>query len=83
MTQTVHGYAARDTGGHLSPFSFERRDLREDDVQIDILYCGVCHSDLHQATIGAGAITRWYPAMKSSAVCAKWAPKSVNSKQAI
>ena len=49
MTQTVHGYAARDTGGHLSPFSFERRDLREDDVQIDILYCGVCHSDLHQA----------------------------------
>ncbi len=49
MTHTVHGYAARDTGGHLSPFSFERRDLREDDVQIDILYCGVCHSDLHQA----------------------------------
>ena len=26
MTQTVHGYAARDTGGHLSPFSFKRRD---------------------------------------------------------
>ena len=38
---------------------------------------------IKHATIGAGAITRWYPAMKSSAVCAKWAPKSVNSKQAI
>ena len=49
MTQTIHGYAARDTSGHLSPFSFERRDLRADDVEIDILYCGVCHSDLHQA----------------------------------
>ena len=49
MTQTIHGYAARDTSGHLSPFSFERRDLRPDDVEIDILYCGVCHSDLHQA----------------------------------
>jgi uncharacterized zinc-type alcohol dehydrogenase-like protein len=33
----------------LVPFSFERRDVRPDDVQIEILYCGVCHSDLHQA----------------------------------
>jgi len=33
----------------LEPYHFERRDLRPHDVHIDILYCGVCHSDLHQA----------------------------------
>ena len=37
----------------LVPFKFERRTPREDDVVIQIEYCGVCHSDLHQAkTIG-------------------------------
>jgi alcohol dehydrogenase (NADP+) len=33
----------------LKPFTFQRRDLRPNDVSIDILYCGVCHSDLHTA----------------------------------
>jgi uncharacterized zinc-type alcohol dehydrogenase-like protein len=33
----------------LGPFSFKRRDPGATDVQIEILYCGVCHSDLHQA----------------------------------
>jgi D-arabinose 1-dehydrogenase-like Zn-dependent alcohol dehydrogenase len=33
----------------LAPFTFERRDLRPNDVGIEILYCGVCHSDLHTA----------------------------------
>jgi uncharacterized zinc-type alcohol dehydrogenase-like protein len=41
------GYAAQNATEPLGPFSFERRDLRLDDVQIQILYCGVCHSDLH------------------------------------
>ena len=41
------GYAAQDATTSLAPFSFERREPRERDVQIDILYCGVCHSDLH------------------------------------
>ncbi|HMO33428.1 MAG TPA: NAD(P)-dependent alcohol dehydrogenase [Lacibacter sp.] len=41
-------YAAYDASSLLQPFSFERRSLRPDDVHIDILYCGVCHSDLHQ-----------------------------------
>ena len=44
-----HGYAARDAGSPLAPHSFTRRALRPDDVRIDIRYCGVCHSDLHQA----------------------------------
>ncbi|MBX3034849.1 MAG: NAD(P)-dependent alcohol dehydrogenase [Bdellovibrionaceae bacterium] len=41
-------YAARDSHSPLSPYSFERRDPREDDVVIEIQYCGVCHSDIHQ-----------------------------------
>jgi uncharacterized zinc-type alcohol dehydrogenase-like protein len=43
------GYAAQDATTPLSPFRFERREPRESDVQIEILYCGVCHSDLHTA----------------------------------
>ena len=43
------GYAAHDATSPLVPWSFERRELRADDVAIDILYCGVCHSDLHFA----------------------------------
>jgi alcohol dehydrogenase (NADP+) len=43
------GYAAQDSSTPLAPFSFERRDPKENDVQIEILYCGVCHSDLHTA----------------------------------
>ena len=43
------GYAAYNKESELKPFSFERRQLRESDVSIDIQYCGVCHSDLHQA----------------------------------
>lgn len=41
------GYAAKSQGSELTEFSFERRDLRNNDVEIEILYCGVCHSDLH------------------------------------
>jgi uncharacterized zinc-type alcohol dehydrogenase-like protein len=41
-------YAAQDRGP-LRPFSFERRDPGPRDVKIDILFCGVCHSDLHTA----------------------------------
>lgn len=43
----AQGYAAQSAETPLAPFSFERRDLRPNDVAIDILYCGVCHSDLH------------------------------------
>ncbi|WP_276120472.1 NAD(P)-dependent alcohol dehydrogenase [Pararhizobium qamdonense] len=43
------GYAATDANVPLQPFSFERRNLGPGDVGIDILYCGVCHTDLHMA----------------------------------
>jgi alcohol dehydrogenase (NADP+) len=45
----VKGYAARDAHSPLSPFAFERRDPGPDDVRIEILYTGICHTDLHQA----------------------------------
>lgn len=43
------GYAAKSANDPLSPFSFDRRELRDNDVLIDIQYCGICHSDIHQA----------------------------------
>ena len=48
MTE-AKGYAALEQGSALASFSFERRALRSNDVAIDILYCGVCHTDLHFA----------------------------------
>src|SRR5258706_15225029 len=44
----VKGYAAHKAGSALSPFQFERREPRDSDVVIDILYCGICHTDIHQ-----------------------------------
>jgi uncharacterized zinc-type alcohol dehydrogenase-like protein len=44
---TASAFAAYDPSSPLRPFSFERRAPGPRDVQIDILYCGVCHSDLH------------------------------------
>ncbi|MGR4895326.1 NAD(P)-dependent alcohol dehydrogenase [Stenotrophomonas sp. LARHCG68] len=43
------GYAAYDTTSPLAPYAFERRTLRGNDVAMEIIYCGVCHSDLHTA----------------------------------
>ena len=43
------GYAAQSATTPLAPFAFERRDPGPADVQIEILYCSVCHSDLHTA----------------------------------
>jgi uncharacterized zinc-type alcohol dehydrogenase-like protein len=45
----IAAYAAQSATTPLAPWSIERRDPRADDVAIRILYCGVCHSDLHQA----------------------------------
>jgi len=44
----VKGYAAQDAETELAPWDFERREVGPHDVQFDILFCGVCHSDLHQ-----------------------------------
>jgi uncharacterized zinc-type alcohol dehydrogenase-like protein len=59
MTMNVLGYAAQSPTDALAPYRFERRKPRADDVVIDILYCGVCHSDLHYARNDWGRTT--YP----------------------
>jgi len=41
------GWAARDVSGHLAPYSFSRRAQKDDDVTIKVLFCGICHTDLH------------------------------------
>ncbi|CAI1091848.1 NAD(P)-dependent alcohol dehydrogenase [Serratia proteamaculans] len=45
----THAYAAHDAKSALVPFDYTPRALRDHDVQINVLFCGVCHSDLHQA----------------------------------
>ncbi len=47
MTETK-AYAAQSETTPLAPWTFNRRDVGPHDVQFDILFCGVCHSDLHQ-----------------------------------
>ncbi len=42
------GYAAHEPKAALAPFDFERREPGEHDVAIDIKFCGICHSDIHQ-----------------------------------
>ncbi|MBA4183799.1 MAG: NAD(P)-dependent alcohol dehydrogenase [Acidobacteria bacterium] len=43
------GYAVQGPESKFEPFNFERRELGASDVLIEIQYCGVCHSDIHQA----------------------------------
>ena len=43
------GYAAAAAKAPLTPYVFERRGLRDHDIAIDIKFCGICHSDIHQA----------------------------------
>ena len=45
---STRAYAAQSAASPLAPFTLTRRDPLPTDVQIDIMYCGVCHSDLHQ-----------------------------------
>ena len=44
---SVHAYAAQAAEAPLAPFQIDRREPGPDDVEIKILYCGVCHSDIH------------------------------------
>lgn len=48
-TKITSAYAAQSPTSPLAPFQIERRALRPRDVQLEILYCGVCHSDIHMA----------------------------------
>nr|ACU20956.1 unknown [Glycine max] len=48
-TVTVSGWAAHDSSGKITPYTFKRRENGVNDVTIKILYCGICHTDLHYA----------------------------------
>ena len=47
LTRPAHGFAALERNGPIVPFEFARRTLRDHDVALDVLYCGICHTDLH------------------------------------
>nr|WVG89632.1 cinnamoyl alcohol dehydrogenase [Zanthoxylum armatum] len=46
--RTVTGWAARDPSGILSPYTYTLRNTGAEDVYIKVLYCGICHTDIHQ-----------------------------------
>jgi uncharacterized zinc-type alcohol dehydrogenase-like protein len=56
---STNAYAARAANSPLGPFSVDRREPMPNDIQLDILYCGVCHSDLHTVRDEWGGTT--YP----------------------
>ena len=62
-TYTARAFGAQSADSDLAPLSIARRGPREQDVQIQILYCGVCHSDLHQAR------DEWHEAMPTVYPC--------------
>jgi uncharacterized zinc-type alcohol dehydrogenase-like protein len=53
----VQGYASQQAKAPLTPYSFERRETRDHDVVIDIQYCGIRHTDIHQVRDEWGAST--------------------------
>ena len=58
---TTKAYAAGSATAPLAPHSFARREPRPTDVELDILFCGVCHSDLHTARNEWAAWPTVYP----------------------
>src|ERR1700745_3019728 len=48
MNYNTKAYAAPSATEHLGPFTLSRREVGPHDVSIEIVYCGVCHSDIHQ-----------------------------------
>jgi len=44
--QKINAFAAPEAGSQLEPFSYDVNDLSPNEVEIDVLYCGICHSDL-------------------------------------
>jgi len=65
----TRAYAAQAADARLAPFQLERRALRPRDVQFDILFCGVCHSDLHMARNEWGATI--YPVVPGHEIVGK------------
>jgi uncharacterized zinc-type alcohol dehydrogenase-like protein len=65
----VKAFAAQAADKPLAPYSFDRREPEADDVEIEILYCGVCHSDIHTARNEWGGTI--YPAVPGHEIVGK------------
>jgi uncharacterized zinc-type alcohol dehydrogenase-like protein len=75
------GYAAKSPKAPLVPFSFERRDLKEHDIAIDIKFCGICHSDIHQVRDEwGGSMFPMVPGHEIAGVVSKVGPKVTKFK---
>ncbi len=59
MTTSTKAYGVQSEKDNLKPMDIQRRDVGDDDVKLDITYCGVCHSDIHTARNEWGGST--YP----------------------
>ena len=66
---SVKAYAAQAADQPLAPYSFDRREPGVDDVEIKILFCGVCHSDIHTARNEWGGTV--YPAVPGHEIVGK------------
>jgi alcohol dehydrogenase (NADP+) len=59
MMIPVFGYAALQAKGSLTPYTFERRDPGDNDIVIEIQYCGICHTDIHQVNNEWGGMSTY------------------------
>ena len=69
VTYNAIGYAAKTASAPLAPIQFNRRAPRPDDVAIEVMYCGVCHSDIHQVHNDWGFAV--YPVMPGHEIVGK------------
>lgn len=77
----VNGYAAQHAKAALEPYSFERRDPGDHDIVIDIQYCGICHTDIHQ--VGdewGGSVFPMVPGHEITGIVYKIGPKVARYK---
>lgn len=72
----VKGFAANAAKAPLKPFSFARRDPKDHDVVIDVKFCGICHSDIHQVKDEwGGSVFPMVPGHEIAGVVTKVGPK--------
>jgi uncharacterized zinc-type alcohol dehydrogenase-like protein len=77
MTKNVLSYAAQSAKAPLALYRIERRDPRPDDVVIDILYCGICHSDVHRVNDDWG--TTHFPVVPGHEIVGRVASQGSNA----
>ncbi|MDE1727906.1 MAG: NAD(P)-dependent alcohol dehydrogenase [Thaumarchaeota archaeon] len=77
----VNGYAAQSAKATLVPYSFERREIGDNDVLVEIQYCGICHTDIHQVGDEWGGSTfPMVPGHEITGIISKTGPKVTRYK---